>query len=288
MLIGLYCAIFTILSILIVLAFNKKTKALFDSYFFYAITGTIAFVYFIAFRWSWDLKDWIDGNDNNYLGGMGVIKSKVLLLDLCPFLAFFLPIGMVFDKERKWIPYIGFFGIVGGSVTIFGQIAFEAVGNGAPSWANLIPNTTWWEYIFFNKLYFIMHWFIIFISVILIMNSKCLSWKSVAISHIFAIIFFSYVSIIALSLNITNNATGIVPGDWAPNGQYGVVGQIFNLPWPWQPIVCFTLVWVWVLIMMVLRNILVLDENYYNDKMIEIPYVRSFYLSLVDKVKGNN
>lgn len=282
--IGLIAALFTLLVTAIIFGFNHKTKKLFNSYTFYLVTSTIALIYFIVFRWIWDLKDWIDGNDNNYIGGLAVVKSKVLLLDMCPFLAVFMPVVLIIDRKRRFVPAIAFFAIVGAGITIFGQVMFEKVG---PNGNNHLINTTWWEYIFFNKLYFIMHFYIFVMALIVILNSVSFDKTRVLMAHGYAIAFFTYVIIMVFTLNIDRNATGIVENDWI-GGQYDVLGTFFSnlgLRWPLIPIVAFSLVWIWILLMMLIRNTMVLDLNYIAKKQIEITFLRNQFWNLYQKLK---
>lgn len=278
--IGLILSLFTILIISSIFLFNNKLKKLFNSYYFYLISSILGLSYFIIFRWTQDLIDLINNNERNYAGGLSVVKSKVFLLDMCPFLAFLIPVMLIFDKKRQWVPSIAYFAIVGGGITIFGQIMFEKIGvNGSSH----LLKTTWWEYIFLNKLYFLMHFYIFVMAFIIILNSKSLNWYKVLVAHVYAILFFTYVTIMIFAYNIEYNATGLVQNDWIQGGQYEVVGKIFNLPWPGQPILCFILVWIWILIMMCLRNTLVVDKKYIDEKHINIWFFRKFYLNLYNK-----
>ena len=255
--IGLILALLTILLTATIFATNhtKIAKRLFASYWFYAITAVIALIYFIALRWIWDLKDWIDGKNLHF------IKSKVLLLDMCPFLAVAMSITMLIDRKRKFLPVLAWFAIVGAGITIFGQIMFEQVGpNGSTSY---LQNLTWWEYTFFNQLYFMMHFYIFIIAWIVILNSPSFNWSRIISAHLYAISYFLYVTIMIFSLDIKFNATGLVINDWKPGGQYQVIGSWFSqLAWPAQPIISFSLVWVWIMLMICIRNTLVLDQNY--------------------------
>lgn len=255
--IGLILALLTILLTGAIFATNhtKFAKRLFANYWFYAITATIGLTYFLALRWIWDLRDWIDGNNLTF------IKSKVLLLDMCPFLAVVMSITMLIDRSRKFLQVLAYFAVVGAGITIFGQIMFEQVGpNGSNSH---LQNLTWWEYVFFNQLYFMMHFYIFIIAWIAILNSPSFNGKRIIIAHIYAISYFLYVSVMIFSLDIKFNATGLVINDWKPGGQYQVIGSWFSgLNWPAQPIIAFSLVWVWIMLMILIRNTLVLDENY--------------------------
>ena len=266
--IGLILGLFTFASLLSVFAFNHKTKRLFNSYWFYSISSVIALIYFLSFRWVDDLKALI-----NVQGQSDILWSKVLLLDMCPFLAVFLPIVLLVDKKRTFAPCLAYFAIVGAGITIFGEIAWIKLED---------TNLSWWQYTFFNKLYFIMHFYIFIMAFIVILNSPTFNWNRVLAAHGYAIGYFSYISIMAFSLDVKQNVTGIVPFDWSSLGQYRVIGQFLNLPWPWAPIIGFTFVWIWILLMMALRNIMVLDQRYLDLKQIEIPRCRNWFLKFYD------
>lgn len=275
--IGLLLALFTIALTLAIFLWNNKLQTIFSSYYFYLSISLIGIPYFIILRWIPDLKNWLNNDGQNYFGGIDVVKSKVLLLDMCPFLAIFLPIALIIDKKRNWVSSISYFAIVGGGITIFGQIMFEKIGENGDSH---LKNVEWWEYIFLNKLYFIMHFYIFILSIIIIMNSKSVNIMRLSIAHIYAICYFSYVTIMMFCLDINWNVTGLTFNDWNYKGQYEVIGQMFDFPWPIQPIVCFILVWVWILIMMSFRNILVLNPKYIDENQINIPYFRKKFLYL--------
>lgn len=210
------------------------------------------------------------------LGGLDVIKSKVLLLDLCPFMAVALPIFLIFDRKRKWVGSIVYLSIIGGGITIFGQITFEQIGPDATNSSS--QSLQWWQYIFLNKLYFAMHFYIFIMSVIVIMNSKSLNKERLIFAHLFTISYFVYITICVFSLKISRNATGIVINDWLPSGQYEKIGGILKLPWPWQPIIAFSIGWLLVMLMMSLRNIMVINKQYVDDHQIEIPFFREKFI----------
>lgn len=259
--IGLVLAILTLACCGLILATNhvKIIKKFFNNYWFYAITSVIALGYFIGLRWIWDLQDWINGDGTNYVGGLDVVISKVLLLDMCPFLAVTMPIWLLIDRRRQYVGCLAWFAIVGAGVTIFGQIMFEKVG---PNGNSHLQNVSWWEYIFFNKLYFIMHFYIFIMATIVLLNSPNFDWKRIVVSHGFALLFFSYISTMVAIFKIKYNATGIVENDWKPGGQYQVIGSWFDWKWPAVPIVVFSFVWIVILLMMLIRNTLSLDEHF--------------------------
>ncbi len=289
--IGLILTIITSLLIIVLFLINSKTKRLFSSYWFYSIVSLGFLVYFIAYRWANDLKDLVDGNYHQYFGGKDVLWSKVLLLDMCPFAFVTLSVSLIIDKSRTFASSISYFGIIGGAITIYGQIAFEGVNAHDSSWIANVPSTTWWEYIFLNQAYFLIHFYLLVMSIIVIMNSKGINIIKLIISHGYAIFFFSYISIIVFTMNIKWNATGIVPNDWSSFGEYGVLGSMLNLAWPWDPILVFIFVWILILFMMFIRNLMVLDSRYDTNDLIMIRSWKEKYIAfLVDKniIKKND
>lgn len=256
--IGIILVAITALCMLMILLFNKWAKKVFKNYYFLSIISICLFIYFCIFRYIPDIMSLTEVLRNNETP-LSIHWSKALLLDLCPFLAFFVPVIIVFDRNRKVISYISYFGVVGGSVTIFGQIWMQRVGTFSPNGTFI---DVWWKFVFLDKLYFIMHFWVLILSIIFIMNSMTLNWKQITWAHVFIAGYFIYVAIIVFSLNIKNNATGLVPGDWEENGQYGVVGKILNLPWPLQPIIGFLFVTLWIWIMFLWRNMLCLDTEF--------------------------
>lgn len=275
--IGLILTIITTLIIILIFVFNHKTKKVFGSYWFYLITSIGFLIYFIFSRWLVDLKSWINHDDKNYLGGIDVVKSKVLLLDMCPFGFVVLSTCLIFDYKRYFASAISYFGIVGGAVTIFGQIMFEGVGTGYSSWLTL-KNMSWAQYTFENQMYFMMHFYLLIMSIIVLLNSKSFNLSKIIVSHIYAITFFVYISIMVFTLDIKWNATGIVENDWSSFGEYSVLGSMLNLVWPWDPIVVFLFVWLLIVLLIFVRNIMVLDKNYIDPKMIYPRVIRNSFM----------
>lgn len=262
--VGIFCSSFTLVMITLIFCFNHKTKKIFSNYYFYLVVSSIFLIYFIVFRWIGDLKSLLTNDDENLIGGIEVIKSKVLLLDMCPFNAVVISLLLIFDKKRNLASMVSYLGIIGGAITIFGQTSYEGIGLSNPSWIITISNNMrWWEYIFFNDIYFILHLYLTLISIIVLLNSKSFNLNKIILTHVYCVIFFVYISIMSFSLNINWNVTGIKPNDWSLYGQYSVIGQIIDLPWPWQPIIVFTIVWLIVLLLIQIRNTMILDKRLY-------------------------
>ncbi len=280
--IGLICSIFTTIILILICCFNNKTKKIFSCYWFYSILGFIFLVYFIVFRWTKELLSWINNDDRNLFGGMDVIISKVLLLDMCPFNVVALCIFMIFDKKREILSLISPFGIIGGAITVYGQISTEGIGSPSFSWVSSVGNIEWWQYIFLNQLYFIMHFFLLVISTIVFLNSKGFNWLKIINTHVYAVVFFTYISCVVIGLDIKWNATGIVANDWSKFGEYSTIGSMLSfLKFPEQPIVVFIFVWLIILIMIWLRNLMVIDMRYNQKDIVISKQAKQKYLKFI-------
>lgn len=284
--IGLILTLFTTLLIILIFLFNNKTKKIFSNYWFYSISSSIFLLIFIAFRWSFDLKSWIENDDRQLIGGLQVIKSKVLLLDLCPFNYVFLCLFCIFDKKRFYASAISVISLIGGAVTIYGQIAFEAIGKINSNIFTVVdPNMKWWEYTFANQLYFIMHFYLTIFGLIILMNTSGFDLKKIIVNHLYIVLFFIYIIIISFSMNIKWNVTGISENDWGPTGEYGVIGKFLSfLSWPWQPIIVFLFIWIITMTIIQIRNIMILDFRYYeNIKLFVCKQLRDSYINFLYK-----
>lgn len=281
--IGLILSSFTMLLIILIFLFNNKTKKIFSNYWFYSISSLFFLIIFISFRWSFDLKSWIENDDRNLIGGLQVIKSKVLLLDLCPFNFVFLCLFCIFDKKRFYASSISIISFIGGAITIYGQITFEAIGKINSDIFNVIPNMEWWEYTFANQLYFIMHFYLTIYGLIVLMNTNGFDLKKILINHIYIVLFFIYITIISFSMNIKRNVTGISIEDWEPTGEYETIGEFLHfLSWPWQPIIVFLFIWFITMLVVQMRNIMIIDSNYYeNIKLFVNNRLRNYYINFL-------
>lgn len=285
---GFYLSVFTLFSIMVILFFNKGFNKAFNNYYILAIAGIIFFLYFWIIRYQEDITNLI--NETSFVNGKfnssldsnpGNIKvSKAFLLDLCPFIAMFMSILLTFDRNRIILKTIAPYAFFGGAVTIFGQIMQEGVGDSN----NFYQVTSSWDYIFGNEGYFLMHYFSIIFSLIILMNSKGFGMKGIIGTVIFPLIYFAYVMIIVTQFNVTQNATGLVEGDWI-YGQYSKVWIIFGrLPFPYITILCYSLVAIYIFIWIFLRNILIFENRWKHPNMIVFPRISIYLVSLVNIV----
>lgn len=244
--------------IIILLGINHKIRIVTTNYYFYMANSIVFLIYFCIVRWFKDIGRWIDWlQGENFSINRSVIISKAFLLDLCPFIALAFPISLIADKTRNLAKILALFGIVGPGVTLYGQILFQ--------WTDA-P----WEYIFGNQLYFSMHCWVFIFSFLVLQNSTNFSWKEFIGAHIFIIIYFSYVLIFVYGFSVNQNVTGLAEHDWSASGQYHTVSKIFNLDFPWAPIICFSLVWLWVVLMMFGKNALTFNQENMHEKEISV------------------
>lgn len=294
---GLYLAIFTIFTIIFILALNNSWSKKIYNYYLFAIMGIIFFIYFWIVRYQEDIMNFINGT--SFVNGKNDLYlplqdrwhsikfSKALLLDLCPFVAMTYSFLLTFDRKMKLLKVIAPYGFFGGCITIFGQIIGDKVGTTSN---NLYTVTSNWDFIFGNKAYFTMHYFSIVISLIVLMNSKGFSWKGVVGTIIFPLSYFSYIMIIVTQFKITQNATGLVANDWSEYGQYGSVGVLLKgISFPWTPTLCYTLVYLYVIIWITLRNSFINNEKWKFKEMIVCPRILLFLnnnlWSRIEKIK---
>lgn len=287
---GFYLSIFTFFSIMLILFFNSAFNKVFNNYYVMAISGILFFIYFWVIRYQEDITNFINntflvnGQHNNSLeANKGNIRvSKAFLLDLCPFIAFFMPFLLTFDRSRVVLKVAAPYAFFGGVITIFGQISGEGVGR---AYNNFYLVKTSWDFIFGNEGYFLMHYFSIIFASIILMNSKGFGLLGIGGTILFPLVYFSYVMIIVTQFNVTQNATGLVEGDWMYGGQYETVWSIFGkLDFPYIAILCYSLVAIYVFIWIYLRNILIFDNRWKHQKMIAFPRLSTSLRSITNKI----
>lgn len=218
--IGLCLVIFT-LSLVVLLGlihkfyvFDKNSKyfKLVNSYWFWFSIGLFGLIYFIGFRWSFDLEKLININNNiNVYGNVNqqisFLKSRVLLLDFCPFVYVATCLFLMFDKKRNYYKLIAQYGLIGGLLNLF--FVFLSVD---------LEGMNFFEYFFIGsnkeRLWFFSHFYLIIVSFLMLINIKTYSkWDFIA-SMIFIYGFLFTALIISKIWNITNNVSGLVNNDY--------------------------------------------------------------------------
>lgn len=225
--IGIICISITLISVILIcighFLFKKYNNKIYfkvvNSYYFWIVIGLLFLIYFIAARYSWNMMDYFDldnaikKNDptlglNNEMWRRSYFISRVFLLDLCPFLTVSLSIFLIIDKTRIFAKSISIFCLIGGTLAILFGVGFDK------------RNGSIFQYIFLgdgeNKMYFMIHYLIIIISLSLLLNTKTFTKYSFFGGLLVIAIFLIYASIVAKTLNITNNVSGAVKGDYYP------------------------------------------------------------------------
>lgn len=266
-----YIAI-TLILVSLTFLFNFFGKKIVNNYWFWSIPSLFFLIYFIIFRfysaWS-DLNEflktnsiWLNKNNLDYLGSITV--SKALLLDMCPFVALALPTSLILDKTRRMATAMAPFAILGSSITIMfiGYSDQDAAIS--------------FKYFFIGgelPIYFFMHLYLIVYGTMVPSNSKNRKWINILDCHIFAAIFFGYVCFVAYTTKTFWNVTGISANDWElPSGEYGLVSQIFNLPFPYVMIVSFSLAYVFIV---AITTFNIYWKKKHQFKRIKIKYIKS-------------
>lgn len=153
----------------------------------------------------------------------------------------------------------------GGLITIFGGMYNQTLG----------PNESLAHFIFLgtnlNKIYFMMHFYLLVMGLSTILTNKSYRWNDVLTSHVIAISYLIYVYILVKFLDLTNNVTGLAYGDWLGLqnyiGEYATVFTFFithfnkNLEWFQVMWISYFLVWLTVVIIMILKNVLVRSDD---------------------------
>ncbi len=235
--IGITILIITLVSMVLVCLTKLSKSKLFKSYWFYAIIAIFTLTYFLILRW-WDsfdrLKEIIDIPNYKILNpyNYSFKWSKVLLLDLCPFVSVALPLSLIFDPTRNSSKVISLFALLGGLFTIFGSMIF----------INEI-HVSLLTFLFIgespNTIMFGSHYLMVVLSLFVLVHSKKFTVNSMLGVVLFAFFFILYVLIMTRTLGIECNATGLVGGDWTtpyPNVswycEYGALYKITKFPFP--------------------------------------------------------
>ncbi len=203
-------------------------------YWFTTIISVIFLTYFLVFRYVPDITDAIHKGNTPHLGGNGYTysfyASKTLLLDLCPLMMFLIPVALIIDPTKNFAKILAPLGLMGAVVTLFGGVPFDGVVQSL-SWSDF------WKYIFIgvnngntlNRLYFMMHYMLLIISLMTLLNAKQFTKWSMLGAHTFFIGFLIYAITLSRCFNITNNVTGLVQHDWYGGGVYNQYGTLYKM-----------------------------------------------------------
>lgn len=255
---------------------NKIYLKIVGSYYFWIIIGSLFLIYFISARYVWNMIDYFHLDEaikkqdhtlgaNNEMWRRSYFISRVFLLDLCPFLTVAISLFLIIDKHRIFVKSISVFGLIGGTLAILFGVGFDMLN----------PNSNIFKYLFLgdgeNRMYFMIHYLLIMICLLVLLNTKTFTKYSFFGGMSIIAIFLIYASIVSKILNITNNVSGVVKGDYYPltgdpltfRPLYGFIPSLFKIKDNY--ILCMTIFYIIVssfnLIGCLLKNILTFDSK---------------------------
>lgn len=265
------------LALLIIIPIVAVSLILLVHYFFYDLTKKyyyLAFislfiiVYFLIFRYIPDLQYLIKKhiydlkNINTYQ--YSFYFSKALLLDMCPLLTFLIPFTLILDKSKNIAKCLAPVGLIGAVITLFGGVILDQ--------DDTIKNLEWkdfYKYLFLgiandessNRIYFLMHLFLLCISLLTLLNAKQYTKWSIIGTIIFFIGYLIYAIVLIKTLSITNNVSGLVKEDWYGiyYNQYGAVYNFLPISFPGIVIFWYFIVAIVNLIICYIKNLLTTD-----------------------------
>lgn len=224
---GIIILLICLISIGLLIFFHKQIRFYINHYYIIlSVFALFILIYFICARYSLDVQSYLSyKNDYNSIY-RSMYLSKILLLDMCPLMAFLLPITSIFKKTRKISLIFSPITIIGSSITIFGQIIFENVNMDQFA-----------QYLFLgiglNRMYFMMHFLTLILAIIILIINYKFNYRDCIYTFLFYLLWVFYVSLCTSSLDIKCNASGMVAYDWiSPYGQYHKVYLIWPLAYP--------------------------------------------------------
>ncbi len=257
------------ITIIIQLISHKYTYKITKKYWFNLILSVFFLSYFLIFRYIPDFLNLIEQNMNELINiseyEYSFYYSKVLLLDMCPLLAFLIPLSLIIDKTKNFSKCLAPIGLIGSLITLYGGVLFDTD-------LKFLEWKDFYKYFFLgiqndstiNRIYFMMHYMLMIISIQTLLNCNQYTKWSLISSAIFYLFFITYALVVSRVLKIQNNVTGLVENDWIlPNGQYHVMYNL--LPMSFPGIVIF---WYFVVIMSFL--LIAYIKNYLTNDLFKI------------------
>lgn len=237
--------LFTFIGIGLAIILRWKNKFTLTIKIIQVVLGIFGLIYFVIFRYTQDVLNLI--HIQNSSQNISIYWSKVLLLDMCPFMYVFLNLCFILDWKNKLIKIVSLWSIIGSSITIIGSI-WTANDDGNP-----------WKYIFIGssegELYYFIHGYMLIFGTFFFVYNNRLNLINVVGAHLLPSIYLIYVLIIVKTLNITQNATGLVEYDWVNvNGEYHQVYEMLGVGYPGIMYLSYFLVWLEMVILIILRN----------------------------------
>lgn len=248
---------------------NKTVYLIFHSYYYWLVWGIIFLVYFILARWVIKINEWIntlnlnlDLSKGNELYIHSTSYSNAFLLDLCPAVAFLLPLTLIIDKTRTIAKCIAPYAIIGSVITIYSTtLTYSPVGDV-------------WEYIFLgeapNEMFFMMHFNSLVLAIGVMLTTKQYTKYSVFGSMAFIAMYISYVAIFVNHKSVLYNTTGLSNFDWKDDvyfnfSEYGLVYKFFPIGFPWIQITSYSIAVGFQFLFQFIKNVTTKDVNKMTD-----------------------
>lgn len=248
---------------------NKRIYLIFHSYYYWLVWGIVFLVYFILARWVIKINDWIntlslnlDLSKPNDIYIHSTSYSNAFLLDLCPAVAFLLPLTLIIDKTRTIAKCIAPYAIIGSVITIYSTtLTYSPIGNV-------------WEYIFLgdapNEMFFMMHFNSLVLAIGVMLTTKQYTKYSVFGSMAFIAMYISYVAIFVNHKSVLYNTTGLSNFDWKDDvyfnfSEYGLVYNFFPIGFPWIQIVSYSIAVGFQFLFQFIKNVTTTDVNKITD-----------------------
>lgn len=208
------------------LAINKWIRKVTNTYWFWLALGLFYLIYCICISWRyyWNqmsitVIQWGTPLDRE----TSRVLSWGLMLNICPFLNFAIPVALIADPTRKAARAIAPFGIVASFFVLF----FDIIINGG---ARLT-----WTYIFIGSneqpdLYYFGHAMNFWLAFGILLNTPKIGWKGLMGTYGFVAGFYLYVIIVCLATGCQYYCSGVTLNDFISGGTYNFFEKVFKIP----------------------------------------------------------
>ncbi len=275
---GIILILLIVFSIVPIACFKSKLR--FDTklgrwtIFVFAI---IALAYFIGVRYVYDVFKFIkvvdNGPDDRW---RDVYFSKVLLLDLCPLMAFLLPLSIIFSKDKKvFAKNIAPITVIGSCITIFGACIWQEVKINDFIQYLFIGDAT-------NRAYFMMHYLSLILALWVIIVTNKYTFKNIIQTFGFFCLWLIYICLTSYFFKIDWNVTGFVPNDWFDElGEYHQMYLIWKLPFKYIVIFWYAVAFSINLLICLIKNIAITSRNRRDAKRVEFQRRNDYSLAAI-------
>lgn len=246
---GLGLALLTILFVVCQFAAHKFIKKVTNTYWFWLAIGIFCFVWVVTFRFGPGWAQYVTQKanlDGSQYSDANLI-SKAWLLDICPFMSFFMPLAIIVDPTRKVAKAAAPLSIIGGIIICLVQMPMDDMAQWNAQFIFLGDSL--------NPCYFIMHFFNLVLGVGVMLNTPKYGPKGYLTCVGVAAIYYSYVAIVAHCLNCQWFVSGLNLNDWSESGEYYIVAKyILHCPIEVTPIIAFPVCFLGCSLFMILKD----------------------------------